>query len=305
MAEQSRAQELTGKLRSLREKYADLPEDERRGRFREALEDNLAGLPDAEAGKLIASVRDQLIDDARRRESRLAEQEAELEQLRSRVDALSVENGRLAGENQRLRDAPATPGGGGQVLDTIREGLRKMAEEKEVTAESLGLDASAIRLFRMLQALLGFVLNYELSVNILLAEFRVGAQGMMNTQQLRGLMQEVPARFRSCLDDEEGSIAALRQALATNSRFLIDLNSAYRASVFDGGQSLLSSFDPQPLMDKHRGRVIGINYEEAFNEISRKHGDLSNLTREELWDHFFDKPFTDKLGAYLDSASGA
>jgi hypothetical protein len=303
-----RARRLAEKLESVRRDCASQDEDERRRLLRETLEDEVGSLPGKEAEHLVGAVREQLIEEARGREERVTELEQQTAELRARLEQMGREREQLITENEALRsgsEAATAAGGDPNVLAKLREGLRLMTDEKEVTADELGLPASESRLFRMFQALLGFALNYEMGVNLLLTEFSIGPAGGMDTQQFKGYIRHVRERFRACLDNKEGSLGGLKEILEKNSRFLIDLNSAYTSCVYAGSRSVLEKMDPQPILEKSKKRVMGFNFEEAFNAINRVHGDLNNLTRNELWRQFFYKPFREKLSGYIDPQAGA
>ena len=302
------ARRLAEKLDSVRRDCASEDEDERRRLLREALEGEVGSLPGKQADHLVAAVRDQLIAEARGREQRIAELEQQAAELRARLEDAGSERDQLIAENEALRsgsEGATAVAGDPNVLAKIREGLKLMTDEKEVTADELGLPASEARFFRMFQALLGFALNYEMGVNLLLTEFSIGPAGGMDTQQFKGYVRHVRERFRGCLDNKEGSLRELKVILEKNSRFLIDLNSAYTSCVYAGSRKVLESMDPQPALEKSKKRVMGFNFEEAFNSINRTHGDLNNLTRSELWHQFYYKPFREKLSGYIDSQDGA
>ena len=272
------------KLESVRQSSADSSEEQRREALRHALDQELEAIPSDGAESLLAAMRERLIDEARSRARRL--------------DELQQENARLRSQLDSEREGSNAGGDSGQ-LDKIREGLVRLTENKKVTAESLGLPESDARMFRLIQELFQFALGYEMGVGLLLAEFKIGPAAEMDTKMMQGFKQIVRDRFRACLDNQEGSVEALKETLTRNSRFVIELNRAYTSCVFQGSQALLSEIDPQPILDKHR-RMIGFNYEEAWSVIARVQSDLASLTGGELWERFFFESFRKNLSSHLD-----
>jgi len=278
------AQRMLEKLESVRQASADSSEEERREALRQALDRELETVPREGADPLLAAMRERLIDEARSRAGRL--------------DELEQENARLRSELDSMREGGNAGGDPGQ-LDKIREGLVRLTENKKVTAGSLGLPESDARMFRLIQELFQFALGYEMGVGLLLAEFKIGPAAEMDTKMMQGFKQIVRDRFRACLDNQEGSIEALKETLTRNSRFVIELNRAYTSCLFQGSQALLSEIEPEPILDKHR-RMIGFNYEEAWNMIARAQSDLASLTSGELWERFFFESFRNNLSSHLD-----
>jgi len=243
-----------------------------------------------------------LIAGARDREQQFAELEKQLRQLRTESDDLEAERDRLANEVEKLKAAPrpSAPVSDADVLARFRSAMRQFTEGQELEDGSLGLPDAEARLCRMVLALLRFALRFEDAVNVLLMEFQVGPVKDMNTRQARTYMRVIRDRFQACLDGKEGSIEALREILDRNSRFLIELNTAYARCIYDGSKAMLSSLDPQPILAEHK-RMMGHNFEEAFHALSRIQGDLSNLTRSELWGQFFSQPFRERFASYSEA----
>lgn len=298
------AERLALKLKSVRDEHASAPENQRRELLRRALDEELGSLPEAQTEAVLDTLRDRLVLDAREREARVAELEQRVQGLQGEIESLRAERDRLAEDNERLAQqpaeaaAPAAMAASGEGLERIREGLKQMAKGKKVTAESIGLAESEARLFRLLQEMLRFAQDYEMGLNFLLAEFRVGPQADMDTKMIRGMTQQVRKRFGACLEDREGSVEELKEVLARNARFLIDLNKAYSDSFHEGVQSLLGELDPQPILEEHK-RMLGFNFEDAWKAIARVQNDLANLPRSELWERFFFEKFQAKLSGYL------
>jgi hypothetical protein len=294
---------VADKLEKVREASADLPESERRSAFRQTLDEELGELGGEDAEQILVSIKDRFVDEARQRETRSRELEQQTQALTAQLQAVSTERDRLREEIERLRDqstapaAAATSAGGD--LGKVKEGLLRVSHGEEVTPESIGLPPSEARVFRLIKAMLDFALKYELGLNLLLAEFKIGPAGDADTKLIQGLQEQVRERFRACLENKEGSLQELTETLERNARFLIDLNRSYQASLYDGNQSMLNRLDPRPILEGHK-RVLGSDFEGAWKTISRAQADLVNLSRAELWEQFFVGPFREKLAGYQD-----
>jgi hypothetical protein len=293
-------EQLADRLVAIRREQAEAPEEERRQSFGQALGEGLQGLDEASASRVLDGIRERLIAEARDRERQVGE-------LQARVQELTVERDRLREENEQLgQAAPAepaeTPQAGpaarGDALARVREGLQQIAAGKKVTAESIGLPEEEARFFRLVQELLRFAQDYEMGLNFLLAEFRIGPSKDMDTQMMRHMKQLVRRRFRDCLEGKEGSVQALQDTLSRNARFLIDLNNAYSTSLQEGTRTMLAELDPMPILEANK-RMIGHNFEEAWRQISQKQADLANLSKDEMSERFFFEPFQSKLADYL------
>ena len=298
------AASLAGKLASLRRSKADAPEPERRDAFRRTLHDELAELPAESADRVVERVRELLIAEGRARDERVAQLETQVGRLEARLTELGAEQDRLVEENASLKSQPSPDGSpvtdSSAVLTRLREGLLEASYGEGTTAESVGVTASEAGLFRLVQELLGFALKYELGLNLLLAEFKIGPAADADTRLARGMREQVRERFRACLENEEGSVDALKQALERNARFLIDLNRAYQASLYEGNRTMVAELDPHPVLTKHKRALMGVDYEAVMKSISRSHADMSNLARDELWERYFFEPFKEELSTHLD-----
>jgi plasmid stability protein len=292
---------LIEKLKTVRQSCEGRSEDELREILRQALRTELRGLSEVEAGRLLDGVREHLVNEARQRERRLETLEADLRRLASESAALRAERDRLAEENARLDAAPRGAAGGppsGDSLARIREGLSRIAHGQEATAESIGLPRSEERLFRLIRELLRFALNYETGVHELLQEIEVGAgMGTLLRKQQKKIIEQ---RFVSCLEDEQGSVQALKEALDRNSSFLLRLHEAYSSAVKQGTRSLLNEFDPQPILDDCKGALGIMNFEKAWRSFSSRQSDLSSLPPDDIWEQFFQETFKKKLADYLE-----
>lgn len=289
------------KLKAVRQASEGRPDDELRETLRQALRAELSGLSEVEVGRRLDSTRDFLVGEARRRDQALQGLEAEVRRLASDIGTLRAERDRLAEENARLRAAPgqqADRPGLDEMIAKMRDGLHLLTQGKEVTPESIGLPQSEARLFRLVGVLLLFALNYETGVHALLQEIDVGpGMGTLLRKQQKKIIED---RFRACLDNRAGSIQALQEALAKNSRFLPELDKAYTTAVRQGVQSLLGDLDPQPFLDENKGALGIINFEKAWRAFSNRHSDLSSLPPADVWERFFQEMFKKKLADYLE-----
>jgi hypothetical protein len=292
---------LTATLESLRRTKADAPEAERRDAFREALQDELATLPAASADRVVERIRERLITEARSKDERVAGLETQVRQLEARVAELSAEREQLLADNENLQSQPSHGGADpSTVLTRLRDALLLVSQDESITADSAGVTAAEAGMFSLVQRLLEFALKYELGVNLLLAEFNIGPAADADTKLARGMREQVRERFRACLENREGSIESLKEALERNARFLIDLNRAYQSSLYRGNRALVTELDPHPWLTKHKRALMGIDYEAAVKSISRAHADMSNLARDELWERYFFEPFKEELSSYLE-----
>jgi hypothetical protein len=296
------AARLLERLTALRQANADATEGDRREAFQRALDQELAGQPADTAKRVVAAVRERLIAEARERDSRLGGLEQELTQLRGQLESVRAERDRLDEEVRRVKteSAAATPGApvSSDSTQRIREALFKGSKGETVDAETTGLPPNDARLLGLFQELLSFTLLYEQSVNVLLQSLQVGPG--MDTQQIKGMKEEVRDRFRACLENKEGSVEALQAALEKKKSFLIDLNQAYQASLYEGTRAMLSQLDPQPIAEAHRKPIIGVDHGEAWKTIGRAQNDLVSASKNELWERFFIEPFRSRLARHME-----
>lgn len=289
------------KLKSVRRSGAERPDEEIRETLKQVVRTEMRDLPEAEAGRRLDGARDFLVAEARRSEQRVEGLETEVGRLKAQAESLRAERDRLAEENRRMKAAPQTVAGGPGLegaLSKIRDALLQITQDREVTSESLALPPSEARFFRLIRELLVFALNFETGVHDLIQKIQVmrfGQNSMMVKQQKKIIRN----RFRACLDNEEGSVVALKEALDRNKAFLISLYEAYNASIREGSRSLLEQLDPQTILDQTKGMLLD-RFEKAWRAFSDQHADLSTLPETDLWERFFDAPFKHKMQDYLD-----
>jgi len=300
------ASRVVDRLKAVREASAALAAGERRNAFEQTLEAELGGMAGDLAERVLGTVKERLVDEARGRERRVIELEQQVRALEAQLGAVGAERDRLRRDNEALRAgsavpaAAAAPSTGGE-LARLREGLMRVSRGEDVTAESIGLPPGDARLFRLIRSLVDFALKYEIGLNLLLAEFKIGPAGNADTKLIQGLQEQVRERFRACLENKQGSLQALKEVLERNARFLVDLNRSYQTSIYEGNQAMLTRLDPRPILEKHK-RVLGSDFEGAWRAIGREQADLANLSRAELWERFFLNPFQKKLASYQDQA---
>jgi len=301
---------LAVRLDGERQAGQDAPEAQRREAFRNALDQELDGLDDAAVEQVLAGVRARLLREAAERERRLGEQEGRLAELQARIDGLTEERDRLARDNEELRRRPATApapvpvAGEDAGFAALRQSLARVAGKQKVKVEELGFAESDARLFRFVQTLMQFALDYEMSINWIVASIMAGPQRDPGTEIQKGLEFEARRRFRACLEDESGSIDELGRALGRKIRFLIDLHDAFRPCAHQGGQNLLAELEPQVILDKHAKKLMGFDYEKAWRELERLHNDLAQLARADVWERFYFEAFKAKMAEHLPRQGG-
>ena len=279
---------LVEKLKSARNSLQDRPDNEIQEALRQALRTALDGLSEAEADRRLDGARDLLVDNARQRERQVEDLQNEVRRLTTELETL-----------RSNRQAGADSGDTTATLTTIREALRKITRGQDVTSESLGLPPSEARLFRLVRELLLFAQNFETGIHGLLLAIEVGPglDSRMGKQQKK----IIENRFRACLDDKEGSVQSLKEALARNSRFVLQLNDAYSSAIRHGTRALLDDLDPQPIIDSSQGKLGGLSFERAWKSFTSRYADVSSLPPEDAWARFYQEPFKSKLGDYMDT----
>ena len=292
---------LVDKLRTARRSAAGRPEDELRETLKQVVREEIGDLSEVEASKRLDRARDYLINEARRREQRLESLEADLRRLSTQSETVRAERDRLADENLRLKSAPRPASGGtvsAEAMAKVRDALLQITQDRDVASESLGLAPAEARFFRLVRELLLFALNFETGVHDLIQQIQVmrfGANSMMVKQQKKIIRN----RFRDCLDNKEGSVQALKEALDRNKAFLIALHEAYNSAIREGSKSLLDQLEPQTILDETKGMLLD-KFEKAWRTFSNRHADLSSLPESDMWEQFFDPAFKQKLAGYLE-----
>lgn len=310
------AESLATQLEAIRQSS----EDEVREAFRRTVRDALERWPDDRARQVLALLQERFAEmpglapppvaapAAPAAPADRSELEEQLAFLRAQLDSVGLERDRLRKELDRVGageapTAPVTRGPGedeaAEKLEQIRQALIQLTQDKDIDVETLDLAEPQERLFRLMRELLRFALDYELGLSFLLAEFRIGDTADMDTQMMLGFKQLVRDRFRDCLTQGKGAVKGLKEILDRNSRFVIDLNTAYATSMASGIELMLQQVDPGAILAENK-RMIGFNYEQAYKTLARQLRDLSDQSREELWERFFVETFRAKLSRYIE-----
>jgi hypothetical protein len=291
---QSGLQELIDKLKAVQRACAQRDPEERVKAIRKTLSEELARVPMSAAAERLDDLKAYL--DGRDPEAarKLAGLEAEVRRLRGEVDSLRGERDRLLREQSNLEPSPATLASSDDALERIRAALLKVAENRKVTTEETGLAPAQVPLFQTLSELLRFALALEVGLQGFLRTSEVGDVGMMGTRQFAEHERMIRSRFRSSLQDRDGSAPPLKEALDKNLRFLLVLHQAYGASIDAGTRALLALVDPQKILEDTRGR-LGVNYQEAWKRLSRLLAELGALEKGEVWERYFEEPFRKRL----------
>jgi hypothetical protein len=213
--------------------------------------------------------------------------------LRATRDGLIRENGKLRAELEKPVASHA-PGAAGGTLEAFRAGLKDAIAGKKVDAEKLGLPAGDVRLFRLTQELVNFIHLLDHGRVNFLNTVGVGLVGKMGTQLFREYQARVRKQILAVLNDEKGSIQALRKSLDAQNQFVFGALDAYQVAIPSGTEALLRDLSPEPALEKARGRLM-TDFEGACKELIRLHSDLSNLTPDERWQNYFASVFQDRL----------
>ena len=286
--------ELIEKLKAVQRACAQKPPEERGKAIRKTLADEFARIPTSAAAERLDDLKAYL--DGRDPEAarKLEGLETEVRRLRGEVDSLRGERDRLLREQSNLEPSPATLASSDDALERIRAALLKVAENRKVTTEETGLSPTQVALFQTLSELLRFALALEIGLQGFLRTSEVGDVGMMGTRQFAEHERMIRSRFRSALQDRDGSAQPLKEVLDRNLRFLLVLHQAYGASIDSGTRALLALLDPQKILEETRGR-LGLNYQEAWKKLSRLLAELGALEKGEVWERYFEEPFRKRL----------
>ena len=315
------AKELARKLREIRNEMAYQPWRQRRDAMRRCLEHELGGLPKGQLGGALGAVRREL-QNADGAGSDHGESQAEIKNLQAERERLVQERDRLRQElaatgeaaaraekleqeNERLRQTltglrrsktdSGVPGGVG----TLREGfIRALDTATAPDAGELGLEGPSAALFRAVCEVLNFARNYDLGLNSLILDIsgKLDSHGTTMAVMTRKIFRK---RFVESLDGDEAAMTRLKETLKSNLRFLLMLNDAYLSCLRPGVQGVLGELSPQETLAKHK-KLLHYDYDGAFKSLQRGHGDLTNLTRDELWESYFSETVRRKLGDYLE-----
>jgi hypothetical protein len=294
---------LADRLKNQRRSLDSRSEEEVRDALTVTLDAALEGLGEREGADLLERLRDHLVADARERDQRLAAAEAEIRRLQS-------DSARLAKERDEARSRPPAAGAASTAsvsasspgLDNLREMLRRAAEGQDLPSDVPGLSPADARLFRLTSALLQFALNFEKGVNDLMMQIQVGQGG--DTRLHKHREKVIKERFRACLEDRQGSVHALKEALERNSLFLPTLARGFETALRRGVPAILAEIDPLTLAEKNPARFGETDFKKAWKMFGDIHAELSALPPADLWERFFDRWFKEQLAEYLKGDGG-
>lgn len=284
-----RAEALVAALRGARDAHASSGPGERYMAVSEALKRELAGVPATEADALLVAAREVLVAEARRAAgaatamARLSEENA---RLRAEVERLRAAAGRPAGEAPDASGAAAS-------LATLRQALRSAARNEPVDLGALAPAPGDGRLLALMQELLQFafvIARFE-------KDFRLQhITPGMSTRILKEVEEDVRRRFLNCLDDKEGSIAALKQLLAGIGKLPLSVLAAYEASIPRGCRTVWEELDPEAVLQEQGKRFP--SFEQAWKELRNRHASLASLPDSEVYERYFRDRFREEFEKY-------
>jgi hypothetical protein len=290
---------LVARLREVHEAAEGKRPSEVRRALDEALREGIAGVPETEARAMIVDARAEL---AGRRPSVGADAGSarEIMALRAEVADLRADRARLAAENRALQTEKhelvthPEPRASGDVMERLQSGLLRVVRGERLTPETVGIPREFERLFKLMVDLIRFVIDVDTTRVHWIRDIDIGPQGGgMNTQIFQDMQSIVRKRFEAVLDNKDGSLKALSESLKDNHRFLFAIITAFNDALSAGSQAVLQELDPPPILEAHRGRVMGYDYEKAWKEITRRHGDLRDLSQAEFYLRYFKEPFVE------------
>ncbi len=257
-----------------------------------ALREALAGVSEADARAMIVEARAEMAgqhapggaDEGSARE---------IASLRAECERLVAENRKLRAENDDLVTRPG-PRASGDGMEHLQTGLRRVVGGERVTPDTVGIPREFERLYKLMVELVRFVIDVDTTRVHWIRDIDIGPQGGgMNTQIFQEMQSIVRKRFDAVLENKEGSLKALSESLRDNHRFLFAIITAFNDALSEGSQAVLQELDPPQILEAHRGRVMGYDYEKAWKEIARRHGDLRDLSQAEFYLRYFKEPFVE------------
>lgn len=315
------AKELVQKLRTIRDEMSHQPWVERREALRRCLEHELGRIPRGEAVGTFAAIRQELrsgdggdadesdlrtelkglqaeCDRLRAERDRVKNELAEARRAADETQRLAEENDKLRQSLSRLRDTKRAPAMGDGAA-ALRDGfVRCLDGATAPDPAEFGLAGEGAAMFRSVCEVLNFARNYDLGLNSLILDIsgKLDSHGTTMAVMTRKIFRK---RFVESLDGSDETQDRLKETLKSNLKFLLMLNDAYLSCLRPGARALLGEIDPQAILAKHK-RFMHFDFDRAFKALQRDHTDLTNLTRDELWETYFSKTVRRKLGDYLD-----
>jgi hypothetical protein len=281
-----RAEVLVAALRAARDAHASSGPGERYVAVAEALKRELGGVPTAEADGLLAAAREVLVTEARRAAGSAVA-----------LARLSEENARLRAEIEHLRAAAGQPSadapdakGRSADLATLRQALRSAARKEPVDLDALASAPGERRLLALVQELLQFafvIARFE-------KDFRLEhITPGMSTRIFKEVEEDVRRRFLNCLDDKEGSIAALKQLLAGIGKVPLSVIASYEQAIPQGCRAVLEHLDPEAVLNAQGKRFP--SFEQAWKELRNRHASLVSLPDPEIYERYFRDRFREEF----------
>jgi len=292
---QEKAERLVRKLEEVRRAHAEQPEAERRAAFEQALDEELASVPAADADRVIGDVRTRLIHTARERDQRVSQLENRIREQESTIADLRRQ---LEEAEKAPAPAPAPVAAGpAPDLDVVRAALSKVVEGQAPDVATLGLSPSDESMYSLFAGLMQFTMGYGEGRTWILASLGVGAAAQADSVMIKGMQDKARQAMRECLAGDTSAAKKLKDELNVYAKFLIALNESFQFSIDTGSRKILGELNLQPVLDKHK-RLVGPDYEKAWRELELVHAGLSDLTRNDLWEQYFRESFREKLGGH-------
>jgi hypothetical protein len=309
---EDRGEQLVERLRAVRRELETAPTRARREALDKELAAQIQGLTAPERGALLeralgvlrpASGGDAQADqDFKRRLTELKQKhdaavaagEAIARERDAAVATRDALLGRIASLEAELASKAAEPQGGGAGMEAFRAGLKTAIEGKKIDPKALGLASADVRLFRLTHELVNFVYMLELGRVTFLNELQVGP--MLGTVLMKDFQQQVRKRVKAVLNDEAGSVKAFQEILKQLNAFVTGLPASFQESFPTGTKALLAELDPEPILEKAKRFLT--DYEKAWNAFVQTRSDLTNLTKDELWERYFKPPFQQEIGKW-------
>ncbi len=297
--------ELFSRLSALREQMADRPAEERRKALHDALAEAVGSLPPADLDRVVGEARRAVASrapsgGASTSGKDVAELQAEVLALRAKLARFDRDLKTLTDENRRLRDQADKKGAAsGPGLDVVRDVLRRAAKGDPVKVESLDLPPETAPLVGLCAQLIHFAVDLENTRTRIIKELEMGPGAMGSTQwetQVRLLLRK---RLHEVLDGKIESLPALVESLQAHERFILGMYEGFQAAFNTGARDLVKEFDPDPLLEPHRGR-FATSYDEAWKDLTRRFEDLANLDTARAYDQFFKNPFLERFRQWVE-----
>lgn len=174
----------------------------------------------------------------------------------------------------------------GDALGRLRVSLATTANTGDIPSDRADLPASEYRLVRLTQELLKFALDYDRGIQAFLMGLSITNE--LDTRQIARQEELVKKRFLDCLEDQDGSLGRLRDALERNRRFVLDLNEAYTRAIPEGVRTILRELDPNSMLESKKGRFGIKDPGEALRALGERNAMLMETPAQELRARYFE-----------------